>query len=221
LKGYQDNYNVLGGSGNGLLMGVQPRTFLSSTGACTDGILSPYYYNWGITLGDGVKFPKQAMLITQTIQRTSNDAPEIVYQGSELPTVYYSCDFAKYAFYMPSKNYEWKAWSGNRDFEKLSESESYTYSQVTGYGNMRCNGPDPNTALCAATYYGGSSPLLLGGAKSGAGGCAANMVSNRSGASKDNVVHSRNVIFVVGNLGTINTALSQTIPKLNGVWGDF
>ncbi len=67
LKGYQQNWNAIsqGSSGNGLLLGVQPLTFESSTGACTNGELTPYSFNWGITLGDGSAFPEQAMIVVQ------------------------------------------------------------------------------------------------------------------------------------------------------------
>ena len=90
-----------------------------------------------------------------------------------------------------------------------------------GYGNMRCNGPNPYSSLCAALYYGGNYIMELGGSNQRDGGCAMNMVNNKLGFVNDTNVYVRRVLFVVGNMETINAAIKQTVPKLNNQWGNF
>ena len=89
----------------GVLMGIQPRTFLSSTGQCTNGELTPYYMNWGIQLGSGSDFPEQAMVIVQTFKKTDPSAPNILYGASELPAIYFGNGFAQSAWYMPNQSF--------------------------------------------------------------------------------------------------------------------
>lgn len=217
LVSYQQPWGFVTGAGdNGLLLTVQPRPFLNATGACTNEDLTPYLFNWGIQLGDGLSFPKEAMIVYQTAQRTDPNAAEIDLRASELPTVYYDCDFAKYAFYMPRNDSIWVPWNGTNyvpDWTGAGEG------QMLGFGNMRCNGPDPRSALCAASYT-GLEPMLMGGVNNLAGGCPANVVSNRPGFFNDTLLHTRVTLFVVGDLDTINNAIHDTSQAFSG-WGDF
>jgi hypothetical protein len=217
LAAWQQPWGLVPGAGdNGLLLGVQPRPFLNSTGACTNEDLTPYFFNWGIQLGDGAAFPREAMIVYQDVQRTDPRAAEVDYRASELPTVYYGCDFAQYAFYMPRNDSVWVPWNGTNFVPAWSGAGA---GQMLGYGNMRCNGPDPRAALCAATYT-GLEPMLMGGVNNLAGGCPANVVSNRPGFFNDTAVHSRVIVFAVGNVDTINAAIAKTSSTFVG-WGDF
>lgn len=162
--------------------------------------------------------PPEAMVIVQTFQRMSSSAPEVVYAGSELPTVYYDCAFATYAFYMPANDFKWSPWPGAFG-NHVPSWEGKSVPMATGWGNMRCDGPDPTTALCAATYS-GVGAMHVGGSYNGAGGCPANMVSARSGAVTDAAVHSRIVVFAVGTGPTVSAAMSQTAALVSS-WGDF
>jgi len=55
----------------------------------------------------------------------------------------------------------------------------------------------------------------------GAGGCPFNMVSTQGGAIFDLNVHSRTVVFAVGNIATVQTALMQTASIIGSQWGDI
>jgi len=225
LVAYNQNWKFLGnGTLPGLLLGVIPRTFESSTGACTNGDATPFYFNWGVQLGDGYAFPKQAMLVEQTFQRTSASAPCVDSLGVEIPTVYYSCDFAKYAYYLPSDNPA--AWA---PLNHPSTGSNYIPSWpmgvgflVEGYGNIRCNdnAGNPNAA-CAGTYT-SLHKSTVGGVNNGAGGCPANLVPQTLYSVCDQGTYGRLAIFAVGNPGTLKTAMSQTAAKLSpSDWGNL
>eukprot|EP01084_Bolivina_argentea_P180938 312553_1 len=219
LKAWQYNYSYVSNKGNGVLMGVIPRTFLSSTGQCTQGESTPYYFNWGIELGNNTKtFPSQSMIIVQTFQKTNVSAPNIIKLGCELPTVYYSCDFAKYAYYMPKNDGEWipmiNPETGSNFIANWTKGV-----MLDGYGNMRCDGSDISSSLCAATYS-NMSGMTVAGSYNGNGGCPANMVPSSSQLISDMNVHGRTAIFAVGNQATVTTAILQT-SKLIKEWGDM
>ena len=221
LDAYQYPWGYVGASKNGILMGVTPRTFLSDTGACTDGILAPYYFNWGVQLGDGATFPTEAMIIVQQFVIQAG-APPIVSNLNELPTVYYGCDFSLYAYYLPTAS------PGNwQPLNHPATGSNYvpgwpTNGQeavVNAYGHMRCNSNDFATATCGATYSGGFMSTA-GGANGGtAGGCNANLVPLASFLIT-NGTRTRVSIFAVGNPGTVTAAIEQTAAQL-GSWGDI
>jgi hypothetical protein len=206
-------------------MGVVPRTFLSSTGQCTQGEATPFYFNWGVQIGDGTTFPPEAMIVEQTFQRTSASAPCVDAVGVEVPTVYYGCQFAQYAYYLPADSP-----SGWAPMKHPSTGSNYVPDWpvgngflVNGYGNMRCNGDiasNPNAA-CAATYT--SLHLsTVGGVNNGAGGCPANIVPQVFSQVCDQAVYSRLAIFAVGNVGTITAAMAQTAARLQpSDWGNY
>lgn len=228
LNFIRDNYNALDDQipGNGILLGVQPRTFLSYEFECTNGELSPYLFTFGITLGDGIIFPKVVTLLKQSFQKLSENVQEIVYRGSELPTVYFTCEFAKYAFYINQRidpledaTIVWLPWG--TETNQVQEWPPLGPGSMLGYGNMRCNGPDPQIALCAVLYYGGTDLMELGGNNQKSGGCAMNLVNHKLGFINDTLVYSRSVLFVVGNADTVTAAIKQTIPIVDNQWGNF
>ena len=55
----------------------------------------------------------------------------------------------------------------------------------------------------------------------GDGGCPFNMVSTQDGAISDLNVHSRTVVFAVGDIPTVQTALRQTAAIIGQQWGDM
>lgn len=221
LDAYLSPWGMIGSNHNGILMGVTPRTFESSTGGCTNGIAAPYYFNFGIQLGDDVSFPKEAMIVEQQFWKTSADAPDIVSVGIEVPTVYYDCRFALYAFYLPINDpTHWEP------LRHPSTGENYLPDwpvgdgfMVNGWGNMRCNG-NTTTALCAATYS-GAILSTAGGTNNGAGGCPANLVPSADYTISDSNPHTRLAIFAVGTQGTVSAAMEQTAAKVSNAWGDL
>jgi hypothetical protein len=226
LAAYEENWAFLpSASTQGILMGVVPRTFESSTGQCTQGISTPFYFNWGVQLGNDVVFPKEAMLVEQTFQRTSASAPCVDSVGVEIPTVYYGCDFALYAYYLPTDSPS--SWA---PMNHPSTGSNYlpnwpvgTGFMLNGYGNMRCNGDisqNPN-AMCAATYT-AYHQSTVGGTNNGVGGCPANIVPQLSYEVCDRQVYSRLAIFAVGNVGTVSAAMIQTAANLTqSDWGNL
>lgn len=225
LKAWEMNWAFLpGGTANyGVLMGVVPRTFESSTGACTSGQSSPYYFNWGIQLGDDALFPKEAMLVEQTFQKLLSTAPNIISIGVEVPTVYYSCSFAQYAFYFPTPDVtQWAPLNHpSTGSNYVPDWPSGNGFMVQGFGNARCNGNDATTSVCGATYHPAHNSTA-GGVNNGAGGCPANLVPADSYLITDMGTYGRLVIFAVGNQGTISTALSQTAALISASdWGNI
>lgn len=224
LAAWQDGWAFLGpqGNPNGLLMGVVPRTFESSTGQCTAGVAAPYYFNWGMQLGDDVNFPKEAMLIEQTFQKTSAAAPNILSVGVEIPTVYYGCDFALFAYYLPYDSpTDWQPL--NHPLTGANYVPNWPVGNgflAPGYGNMRCNG-NTAAAMCAATYT-AIHNSTCGGTNNGAEGCPANLVPDARYEITDQGVYGRLAIFAVGNMGTVSAALSQTAAKFSAsAWGNL
>ena len=226
LAAWEEKWSFLSPGDNGLLMGVIPRTFESSTGQCTNGIPTPFYFNWGVQLGDDVTFPKEAMLIEQSFQRTSASAPSVDSLGVEIPTVYYGCDFAQFAYYLPVDNPG--AWAPmnhpNTGSNNMANWPVGDYFMLKGYGNMRCSGNathSPQTVLCAATYTAFHNSTV-GALNNGAGGCPANLVPSTLYEISDQGVYGRLAIFAVGNMGTVSTALIQTSQKLSRAdWGNL
>ncbi len=225
LAAYEQSWSFLKPSANGLLMGVVPRTFESSTGQCTQGMSTPFYFNWGVQLGDDASFPKEAMIVEQTFQRTSSAAPCVDSVGVEIPTVYYGCDFAQYAYYLPTDNpSNWVPMNhpstGSNYLPNWPVGSGF---MLNGFGQMRCNGNIQSNAqaMCGATYT-AYHQSTVGGVNNGVGGCPANIVPQTSYEVCDQNVYSRLAIFAVGNAGTISTAMEQTAAKLNvGDWGNL
>jgi hypothetical protein len=66
LSGYETDWiPFYNGWLPGLLLGVTPRLFTGSYDypVCTEGPLSPYYFNFGISLGDGTNVPLEVILL--------------------------------------------------------------------------------------------------------------------------------------------------------------
>lgn len=207
----------------GMMMGVIPRTFLSSTGACTQGTPTPYYFNFGVQLGDGKLFPQQAMLVEQTFQRTRADAAFVDSLGVEIPTVYYGCNFALYAYYLPTDQLS----GGWRPMLHPATKSNYVPGwpvgvgfMVKSYGNMRCNG-NQSSSLCAATYTARFNSTA-GGMNNAGGGCPANLVPSNLYFIQDQKVYGRLAIFAVGNMGTVSAAMMETASRLKPTdWGNL
>ncbi len=222
LSAYEYPWEYIGGNANGILMGVTPQLFEDASGGCTNPGLAPFYFNWGVQIGDDVTFPKEAMIIVQQFWPTSASAPPIVSNLNELPTVYFGCDFAQYAFYAPTQDVtNWQP------LNHPATGSNYVPGWPNGveaienaYGNMRCNGANPATAVCGALYS-GRFLSTAGGAYNGAPFfvCNTNLVPAASYLITNTT--DRLTLFAVGNQGTISAAFAQTIPLIESSWGNI
>lgn len=94
---------------NGFLLGVQPYLYqgdqTSMPGVdpgCTGGVEqqaepAPYFFHWGVLLGDGGRVPREAMLLAMAVQKLHAGAPDLNKYLTEAPAMFVSPAFA-YAY---------------------------------------------------------------------------------------------------------------------------
>ena len=91
LTGVLPNWTGIGGiSPNfGILLGIDPRNYNAGPpGPCRGvGPVLPFNFNFGVTLGDGVVLPKQAMVVDMAMQREPG-SQEVVRFASDLPAAF-------------------------------------------------------------------------------------------------------------------------------------
>lgn len=102
LTGYIERWSGTGlniSANNGILLGIKPRNYNEPPTGCQGaGILLPHKFNFGITLGDGISLPKQAMILDMSIF-TESDGQFLTKRLSELPAIFPDSTKMRYAFY--------------------------------------------------------------------------------------------------------------------------
>lgn len=218
LSGYEINWVPFSSPGwlPGLLIGVTPRLYTGSYDypVCSEGPLSPYYFNFGIALGSGDYIPAEVVLIAMTVQKTSADAQDLLGAGSEMPSSYWDGNTRPYAYYMPGNNYTWvQATVGGTNYV-LSWPNMGTFQEF-GYGVMVCSDAIETNpyATCASFYYiYGSTVSVSFRPITDYNLVLTTMVgTNTDWTITDTNVYSMYVLNVHGNPGTINAADRKSV----------
>lgn len=87
---------------HGILLGIDPRLYNEPTtpGSCLGAApIAPYDMVFGVTLGDGVAMPREAMVVDMSIRKDAASAPDLVKALSELPVAFVDVNFLRYAYY--------------------------------------------------------------------------------------------------------------------------
>lgn len=215
---------------NGIHMTIQPRNYNepSYPGCAGVGALLPYDFEFGITLGDNIRMPKEMMVIDMSIRRHPGSEP-IVKQISEMPVAYVRSDYLRYAYYSED----------GVNFQAMTEKNSsglYTHDTRQwpyltnmyriGRSIMLCTLSDAiqrsTQGICMAFYSDKSVPLV---------------VSHRRGARYDLTLlgatgsadgsqiadyekHSLRRIMMVGNVGSVASGFTQA-KYLFSDWGNW
>lgn len=86
---------------NGILLGILPKNYNEPNyGECIKDTATdlPYYFEFGITLGDGIHFSKYGAVIDMTIKTFKTSQP-ILLSLSELPVAFLLSNIVPYAYY--------------------------------------------------------------------------------------------------------------------------
>lgn len=159
---------------NGVLLSVTPRNYNQPGPTCPGpGALLPISFKFGVTIGDGVKFPREMMVMDMSIMR--NFGSETLLKNiSELPVAYILANVFPYAFYGDSQN-NLHPWSVNVGGSLTNHVPSWPYGQnfyQNGKVVMLCSDPNAlqnQTAGSCMAFYSNFATTML--------------VSHRAGAS--------------------------------------
>jgi hypothetical protein len=227
------------GPTNGILLGVDPRDYnplepnncnqSPSAPPAQVGQILPYNFNFSATLGDGVQFPKQAMVVGMSVQRESG-SEEVVQRLSELPVIFARASFMHYAYWSPDNiNYFPLTYNGTHDTNvwpsgTIVERDDVKVLMISSSSDAHTN---PSSGVGMAIYSnftttGGASPRqeptirLLAFGLVGSNNLSSNIPRT------DFNWYTLNRIVAVGNLGTIRTAIDQTRTRIGGTgWGNW
>lgn len=230
---------------NGVLLGVQPYLYQGDQTAlpgddpgCTGTVEqraepAPYFFHFGVLLGDGNRMPREAMLLAMATQKLSPSAPDINKYLTEVPAMFLDNRFA-YA-YTASGSPDFMQFSPLR-LSPLGTNHVMSWPQNTqrevGSAStvMLCTADIASNPLCVAIYSGfgvkaavsrrpGSAglPDLLYMGLTGSAACqivtdvACNLVKDRFTWILDDAIHVISRIVAVGTPGTIRSAIAQTL----------
>ncbi|MGH8082032.1 MAG: hypothetical protein ACREP7_15770 [Lysobacter sp.] len=226
LTGVQPNWaNNLGlPAANGILLGVTPRDYGEPEGTyCAgNGALLPFEMNFGVTLGDGARIPKEAMILDLSSKRLQG-AEEIVPEMSDMPSIFINNNIYRYAYYS----------TDGRTFTAFDQGvathDSIAWPLATNYylharTLVLCNVPnaisDPRAGACVGLY---SHDAVLAYASNRRG--ARNNLTLLSLLSQAPPVtdynwHTVRKAFISGNLETV-TAVSTSLDASISDWGGW
>ncbi|MGH8082030.1 MAG: hypothetical protein ACREP7_15760 [Lysobacter sp.] len=152
--------------GNGILLGIDPKLYNEPTtpGTCLGAAsIAPYDMNFGVTLGDGVAMPREAMVLDLSIRKDAASAPDLVKALSELPVAFVDVNFLRYAYYSDDATplngsqfhrFEVSTATGTtHDIKRWPWTENF---QRDGHAIALCDRPDmienPTQGTCMAFY---------------------------------------------------------------------
>jgi len=209
----------------GILLGVTPRLFTGSYyPTCTTGPLSPYYFNFGVSMGGGSPIPLEVIILCMTIQKTSPYSPNLLGVGSEMPSIYYDGNTRPYAYFLLQNDYNWVEATYAGDNYVLNWPNMGTNS-TTGYGVMVCSQDNATfnpSSVCAAMYYGYPTSVTVSFRPVPDYNLVLNTMvgsNNPNWVMNTTDIYSMYTLNVHGNVDTINAAIQQTLPYIG--WGNF
>lgn len=209
---------------NGILLGVQPRNYNDPSsgdqGCAGNGALLPYQFNFGVTIGDGVSLPKEAMVIDMSIQKLTG-GQDIIQYASELPAIFANASFMRYAYYADT--------NGGILPYSVSVNGAYTnditqwpalvnYSGV-GKAVILCSIPNATNnsgqGVCMAIYSNFDAAFYLShrfGSTNELSYFSMVGKSDPSATIADNSWHSLRRFILVGNISTIQGLVGEISP---------
>lgn len=165
LTGVIPNWNgaQLGTPSNkGILLGIDPLLYNEPgvSGTCQAPVkqVAPYDMAFGVTLGDGVSIPREAMVLDMSIRKDGPTSPDLVKALSELPVAFVDVNFLRYAYYSTNgtqfQHMLAPTASGpSHDIKQWAWDENYIQS---GHAIALCDRPDmveqPDQGTCMAFY---------------------------------------------------------------------
>lgn len=229
---------------HGVLLGVQPYLYQGDQTAlagddpgCTGPVeqqaqAAPYFFHWGVLLGDGGRVPREAMLLAMATQKLHPQAPDINKYLTEAPAMFVDRAFS-YA-YTASGAPDVMQWVPLR-LSPLGSNHVMSWplgaQREVGSAStvMLCTAPIERQPLCVAIHSGfqvkasvsrraGSAglPDLVYMGLTGAAACggvtdlSCNLVKDPFTWILDDQVHVITRIVAVGSPATVRAALVQT-----------
>jgi len=203
---------------NSLLFSVVPRNYNEPGWTCSGpGFVLPYEFQFGVTLGDGMVIPRQAMVLDMTYTRWDDSEPLDKAQ-SEAPALFPHLNIFPFAY-----------WSANgASFQQLNVNVNGVLTNDmrrwppginyfrTGHIVMACTAINSN---CIALYSHRPTYLVMS-RRNGAQGSLSYMtlVADTSGMISDfNPYHVRRLLLV-GTPSTILAAIQISSSAIN-YWG--
>eukprot|EP01088_Endostelium_zonatum_P002706 TRINITY_DN1341_c0_g1_i3.p1 TRINITY_DN1341_c0_g1~~TRINITY_DN1341_c0_g1_i3.p1 ORF type:complete len:328 (+),score=70.89 TRINITY_DN1341_c0_g1_i3:26-1009(+) len=227
LSGYIPNWSMgLGISpANGLLLGVTPRNWNQQENgeACMGaGAPLPIAFNWGMTMGDGVNFPLQGMILDMGIQRQPG-AQVLIKRISELPSAFPFSSILHYAYYsIDGTNYGQITDGQTCDVLAWPNGPVYGLNARIVYLSTSGN---PETGWGMA-FIGNPAKLVYVGATNRPtpeGNVAAMTMTGAADVNEvitDYASHLKRTVVAVGNLDTIRAVTATAWAKIPN-WGDI
>jgi len=227
LSGYIPNWSMgLGISpNNGVLLGVAPRNWNQQENGpnCMGvGAVLPMTFNFGITMGDGVNFPTQGMILDMGIQRQPG-AQVLIKRISEFPSAfplssilhyaYYSIDGTNYGQITDGQTCDVLAWPNGPVYGLNARIVfvSTSGNPETGWGMAFIGDPNKLVYLSVAnrpTPQGNVAAFTMTGDV------------NSNGVIDDYAMHLKRTVVAVGNLATIRAVTAEAWSKIPN-WGDI
>ncbi|MBX9403125.1 hypothetical protein K4L06_17590 [Lysobacter sp. BMK333-48F3] len=215
----------------GILLGIDPLLYDEPglSGSCSGGKPNPAPYDmaFGVTLGDGIAMPREAMIVDMSIRKDHPDADHLFKALSELPVAYVDADFLRYAYYSVDGVH----------FQRLNVDSSHDLKQWpwnvnhhrSGHAIALCDRPDmveqPSQGTCMA-FYSHEPTLLTASRRQGAPselGLMTTLGDDDFGTQiVDTQWHTARRLVAVGHLTSVAAVIAyaeQHIPASS--WGQW
>ena len=207
---------------NGILLGIDPLLYDEPglSGTCNGGQpgVAPYDMAFGVTLGDGIAVPREAMVVDMSIRKDGPASPDLVKALSELPVAFVDVNFLRYAYYSvdgvnfqqlqgstgPSFSHDIKQWLWNENFER------------SGHAIALCDRADaieqPAQGTCMAFYAHEFTRVYASRRQGSPNELALMSVLGDNAAAptiSDTQWHTARRLVAVGNLSTVAAVIAH------------
>jgi len=186
------------------------------------GQLTPMNFNWGMTMGDGVNFPSQGIIVDMGLQRQAG-AQVLIKRISEFPSAFVLSSVLHYAYYsIDGTNYGQISDGSTCDVLAWPNGPSYGLNARIVFVSSSGN---PETGWGMA-FIGAPNKLVYVAVSNrptpGANVVAMTMTgaTDSSELISDFAHHLKRVVVAVGNLDTIRAVTATAWAKIPN-WGDI
>lgn len=205
---------------NGILLGVDPLLYdePGASGTCLGGQgVAPYDMAFGVTLGDGVAVPREAMVVDMSIRKDGPASPDLVKALSELPVAFVDVNFLRYAYYsVDGVNFQRMqaptASGPSHDIKQWAWDENYIQG---GHALALCDRADgveqPAQGTCMA-FYSHEFTRVYASHRQGASELALmSVLGDNAAAPKitDTQWYTARRLVAVGNLSTVAAVIAH------------
>jgi len=246
LTGYISDWNAAYlnlPKSNGILLGVTPLNYNEPPSGCVHTKeVTPYEMNFGVSLGDGVSFPKQAMILDMAVRRSSAVSQVIKKRLSEMPVAFGFAEKMRYAYYSRD-GYSFTPVYFNNDPSRadimawptsptVNIETAPNSTQTTQSGNwlppakviMTCDIPyinvtTENTGTCMAFYADRLTAIAVSHRASDNNLTLMGMLGDVSinADIADQNWHTLRRLVAVGNPNTVRAVITQTRSKVDNL----